>query len=310
VIDNAARIGMVRIVTGTIMSTPFNIDAAVERKVRIARAGLYGFICGLMGAMVLLPLGSILDIFTHPALSMAGSALMYAGGACFIGTLCSFIVLIYGLLLSPREHDIRDRLTPSVSGFVLIFAIGVSMFVLIVVGMMMAGAIGLFISHRAPIFAALAYFIAGCAFFFLAHMYIMARGIITANEYPRWMAPLAKRLRTRDAADRFSPATDAKIVKVRMALSKAQIVLGIAIGFAFTFVTGASEYTDLLRPVIGSERAERAERVLGSTDALLWALTLFVFVFTSMFVVKTATSIIDFRRDRAMGRIDETYGAR
>lgn len=309
-IDSIDSGRMVRIVIEAVMGTPINIDAAVERKVRIARAGLYGFICGLTGSMVLFPLGSIIGMTEHPALSTAGSALMYAGGACFIGTFCSFIVLIYGLLLAPRERDIRDRLKPSVSGFALIFSAGLSLFALIVLGTMMTGAITLFLKHREPILAALAYFIAGCGLFFIAHAYLMARGIITANEYPRWMASLVKRLRAADAADRFSPATDAKIVKVRMVLSKAQMVLGSAIGVAFTLLTGASEYTDLLRPIIGSDRAESAERTLGSIDALLMAMTLFIFVFTSMFVVKTAASIIDFGRDRSMGKVGETYRAR
>ncbi|MCU0847556.1 MAG: hypothetical protein MUD12_06680 [Spirochaetes bacterium] len=269
------------------------IPPELVSKVRLVRTGLYCFISCLSGCIVTSASSAPFEIIGGPVFSVIGSFLTTLAVILFAGCFASFGILLTGLLKKPSATDVGPYMSSALSGVVVIFTAGGCFFVLIIIGMLAALTLSFYADTGGLILLSITYFLFSTAFFFIAHSFILAGNILKKNEHPDWLKRIASKLGSAGGEKPVSYDEGKKIIGRDKMLSVMEKVLGTALGLVLFILMGAADYTGLVGKFLGSEAEEKAETALSSTEIILAALSLFIFIFSTMFVVKTIRSIVN-----------------
>jgi len=271
------------------------IPPELAPKVRLVRTGLYCFVSCLSACIVSFASSVPFDVIGGPVFSAVSSALMTLGGVLFACCFASFGLLFIGLVKKPTKVDVAPYMSDALPGVVVIFTAGGCFFVLVIIGVMAAFVLTLYSETKGLILLSLAYFLFSAAFFFIAHSFILAIGILKKTGTPGWLGRISARLGLEGGDKPVSWEDGKKIIQRGRVLSRMEAVLGAMLGVVVFALTGAADYTGLIGKFLGSEAEEKAEAMFSSTEILLAVISLFIFVFSTMFIMKTIRSIVSSR---------------
>ncbi len=266
------------------------LDPAIQAKLRLLKIGLYGFIGGLvltvfslflMGAVSLLGIlwadGGIIENVS----SMIGIVIPFFFAIPFV----SFVVLMASLFKHPREVDMREHMKPSMGGIVLIFAGGIALCALTILAAFVIAMAALYFRGSGIIFLAIAYFGTAGIMFFLSGSYGLIRETAANRDLQTdiaWVKRTFRILRVGGAAG--GPEMDEKSHRV---LTRIERIAGSLLGAVMFFLFKGRDLYEAGRSVTGYGSDSTWLGVLATMDSLLALFSLFIFIFSTLFVIRS-----------------------
>jgi hypothetical protein len=261
------------------------------------KVGLYGFLAGLVLDFLLLTLlgdaalwGIIYKNGQVPPLAES----LFEGALPFIFPLpfLCFVILFISLLMKPRDMDMGAVVKSSMGGIITIVIGGILLSVVLLLGSMAAVMAVLYYRGNGIIFFAITYFIVSAIIFFLAGGYCMIRELAAAKELQSdtgWVKRIFGALRVgRGAA---GPSLDARSRKV---LSGIERLLGYILGVGLFILTSYNEIYEVIRRATGHGADNSILEELLQPNMLLAAMSLFIIVFSSLFIVGSVKAIFTY----------------
>ena len=271
-------------------------DILVQKKLRLLKTGLSGFI----GCLVLTFFSIVLQVVISLwqlilGVENTGSRLMNLGLAFlpvfFAGAFLFFGLIIAAAVKEPRNADMGELLKPSAGRIAAYFIIGVLLNVVPLLATLAAFFGVIYYRGESVIFLALCYFVISCICFFAAVGFAIVRSAHgTAGNGPD--APVLKRL---FGVVRPSALSD----RSRRVLTRIERVLGSALGIVLYLLFSSRDIYEAVRSKTGHGSDTTWLDLLASTDAVLALFSLFIFIFSTLFVIKSVKTAFDPEPDAA-----------
>ena len=271
-------------------------DILVQKKLTLLKTGLAGFIGCLLLTFFSIMLQAVISLWQLIlGVENAGSWLMTLGIAFlpvfFAGAFVFFGLIIAAAVKEPRSVDLGGLIKPSAGSIASLFIVGVLLNVVPLLGTLAAFFGLLYYKGESVIFLALCYFVISCALFFVAGgsaIVRSARGTAGTGQE----APVKKGLFGALRPGVFSGRS-------RRVLSRVERALGSGLGIALYLLLTAGDLYENARSVTGHGSGRSWLDLLASTDAVLAFFSLFIFVFSTLFVIKSMKTVFDINPDTA-----------
>lgn len=265
------------------------IDDARSRKVTRARLGLMSFMVCLSGAVIaiasLAPLVGVETALGRP-LPLASAGLGWLAGLFMLAAFASFGVLISGLVMAPSDMDIRPDLESSLPVLIRIMVGAMAAFMVLVLSSAIVAMAALFIQGHNPLFAAVALLCLAMMVFSAGVGYALLRSFNAPGAVQTLSARIATAVITRTG-----DGNGAGYI-----LGKLEWLMGGILSVGLSLLMGWEDLISVLRPFIGGRRADAAERILSTGDAMLYLFSFVIMAFAAAFIVKGLRMIIETRR--------------
>jgi hypothetical protein len=265
-------------------------DGLIQKKVQLLKTGLYGFIGCLVLCFFSLVLQVVISLW-HLILQVedAGAWLANLGIAFFpvffAGAFVSFGIIIASAVKEPRNVDMGEHMKSSAGPIASFFITGILLDVVPLLASMAAFFGAVYYRGESVIFLALCYFVISMAVFFAAVGYAIVRSVGGAAE-PGPDAPVMKRLFN---ALRPGALSD----RSRRVLTRIERVLGSALGTVLFLLFSSRGLYDAVRSKTGHGSDTTWLDLLVSTDAVLAFFSLFIFIFSTLFIIKAVKTAFD-----------------
>ena len=265
-------------------------NSLIKKKLGLLKTGLYGFIgCLVLGffSLVLQIVISLWQLIMQ--VEDAGSWLATIGIAFFpvffAGAFVFFGVIIASAVREPRNLDMGGQVKPMAGSIARFFITGVLLNVVPLLVTVAAFFGAVYYRGESVIFLALCYFVIAMAVFSAAVGYAIVRSAGGAAE-PGPDAPLMKRL---FSALRPGALSD----RSRRVLTRVERALGSALGAVLFLLFSAGGMYERYRSFTGHGSDMDWLDLLVSTDAALALFSLFIFIFSTLFIIKAVKTAFD-----------------
>lgn len=173
-------------------------DMLIQKKLKLLKTGLYGFIGCLVLCFFSLMLQVVISLWQLILqVEDTGSWLAYLGMAFFpvffAGAFVCFGIIIASAVKEPRSVDMGERMKPLAGSIASFFITGVLLNVVPLLGTLAAFFVVLYYKGESVIFLALCYFVISMAVFFAAVGYAIVRSVGGAAG-PGTDTPVMKRI--------------------------------------------------------------------------------------------------------------------
>ncbi|HOT43982.1 MAG TPA: hypothetical protein PLM53_05970 [Spirochaetota bacterium] len=273
-------------------------DAALRKKLRLLKIGLYGFVASLIlavffmfftGAVSLLGLVWTETEIIETAGSMIGGVIpvLFAAPFFFFG------ILFASLMMNPRETDMAQHMKPSAGALAVIIAAGVALCALPILAAFVIAMAALYLRGSGIIFLAMAYFGLACLVFFLSVSYAMIRDIAGMKDRGPafgWVRKVFRVLRV-DGAD-SGPMMDGKSHR---ALSRIERIIGSSMGLVLFLIFQLQNIYETARSVAGHGSDKSWLDVFAAMDTLLALFALFIIIFSTLFIIRSIKTVFRVR---------------
>jgi len=259
------------------------------RKVDRARTGIRGFMAGLISGVTSVacqaPVAAC-EYFTGINLS---SVSIFFGILTAISLLTAgifFGIMLSGLFMEPRSADIRPDLEKNLPEFIRMLAGAMSIFTVLVLSTVIVILSTAYIKTGNILIASIALFAAAVLLFALSVGFALVKTAgASGGEH---------NIRGRIASILIRGGSDCG--EAGRFLGKAEIILGFVISAAIYILFQGEELISIIRPYIGSNAADAAERAFSGGDALIQGMTFIILLFSAMFVIKALRTILETSR--------------
>lgn len=281
-----------------IMDDSAGQDAAIGKKLRLLKIGIYGFIGSLVVAMVFLfSLGavSLLGVLWPEGrmIEAAGSVVGVIFPLFFAAPFVFFIVLMAALLTRPREADMRPLMKPSAGAIAIIMVAGIVLSAASILSAFIIVMAFLYLRGNGVIFFAMAYFALACLIFVLSVGYAMIREVSAVRELETdisWVRRVFRVLRV-GSAD-AGPAMDEKSHR---ALTRVERIIGSSMGLVLFLMFQVQNIIETTRSVTGHGSDRSWLEVFATMDTLLALCALFILIFSTLFIIKSVKTVFRVR---------------
>lgn len=269
------------------------ISPSLQSKLRLFKIGLYGFIGGLfltvfslflMGAISLLGL-----LWTGSGIiASIGSAIGIIIPLFFAIPFVFFVILMVSLFKDPRDADMAVYMKSSMGGLVLVFAGCFALCALTILGAFVVVMASLY-SRGGIIFLAIAYFGVAGILFFLSGSYSLVREIAANRDMATDIAWVKRSFRVlRVGGAGAGPEMDEKSNRI---LTRIERIAGSLLGMVMFFLFKGQEIYEAGRSVTGRGSDSTWLGVLATIDSLLALFSLFIFIFSTLFVIRSVKMV-------------------
>ncbi|HOD15115.1 MAG TPA: hypothetical protein PK307_12700 [Spirochaetota bacterium] len=271
-------------------------DILVQKKLALLKAGLAGFI----GCLVLSFFSIVLQVVVSlwqliPGVENTGAWLSSLGLAFlplfFAGAFVFFGLIIAAAVKEPRNADMGALLKPSAGTIASYFIVGVLLNVAPLLATLAAFLGLLYYRGGSILFLALGYFVISCLLFFASAGFAIVRSAHReAGSGPE--APVMKvllgALRPEALGDRS-----------RRVLTRIERFLGSGLGIVLYLLFTSRDLYEAVRSKTGHGSDTTWFDLLASTDAVLAFFSLFIFIFSTLFVIISIKTAFDVKPDTA-----------
>jgi hypothetical protein len=269
-------------------------SAGIKTRLFLFKIGLCGFIAGL-----LLSVFSLFIMGASALLALVWQDVMIIGGAgklaeivlpvVFPSPFICLILFFIALMMKPRDMDMPALMKSSMSGIISLFAAGVQLCALPLLFSFLIVMAVLYFRGGGIIFLSIAYFALACILFFMSAGYVMLREIAGNRELKTDVAWLNRLFRVlRVGGGKTSPVMDDT---ARRALTRAERVLGSLLGVVLFFLFGVRDAYEAIRRMTGHGYDGGILDELISPGAFLAVLSCFIFVFSSLFIIRSVKMV-------------------
>jgi hypothetical protein len=273
-------------------------DAAIQKKLRLLKIGLYGFVSSLVvtvfflfftGAVSLLGLVWTETGIIETAGNMIGSVIAFLFAAPFI----FFAILIASLLMKPRGADMAPLMKPSAGAIAIIMVAGIVLSAVPILSAFIIVMAFLSLRGNGVIFFAMAYFALACLIFVLSVGYAMIREVSAVKELETdisWVRRVFRVLRVGGAGG--GPEMDERSHR---ALTRAERIIGSSMGLVLFLIFQVQNIIETTRSVTGHGSDRTWLEVFATTDTLLALFALFIIIFSTLFIIKSVKTVFRVR---------------
>ena len=262
-------------------------DILIQKKLRLLKTGLFGFIGCLVLCFFSLVLQGIIALWqlilraegAGERLSSLGLMLI---PVFFVAAIAFFGVIMASAVKEPRAANMGDHVKPFAGSLARLFIAGVLLDTLPLLASLAAFFCVVWYRGAGFIFLALCYFIAAIAVFILATGYAILRGAGGA-EGAGPGATLMKRI-----MGSLRPVPD----RSRRALNRVEGALGSALGAVMFFLLSSGDLYERYRSFTGQGSDGDWLELLVSTDAALALFSLLIFIFSTLFIIKAVKTAV------------------
>ncbi len=269
-------------------------EVRIEKKFRLLKIGLYGFIASLVL--------TVFSLFSMGAASLlgllwtGGRIIEYAGNIMvsviplfFAAPFLFFAILIASLLMKPQEVDMATRMKSSMGGIVIILAGGIVLCALPVLVAFVIVMTALYFRGNGIIFFAMAYFAAACLIFFLSGGYTLVREVAALNEAQTDIAWVKRTFRIlRVGSADAGPEMDGKSHRT---LTRIERIIGSLMGVVLFLLFKAQDLYETGRSVTGHGSDSGWLDVLATKETVLAMFSMFILIFSTLFIIKSVKTV-------------------
>jgi hypothetical protein len=265
-------------------------DNLIQKKLRMLKTGLFGFIGCLMLCFFSVVMQAVISIW-QTILGVEGAASWLASlgiaffPVFFAGAFVSFGIIIASAVKEPRTADMGEQVKPLAGTIASFFIAGLLVNVLPLFVTLAAFFGVLFYRGGSVVFLALGYFVIACAIFFSAVGIAIIRSA-GGGKGPGPEVPVMKHIL---GALRPGGLSD----RTRRVLSRVERGLGSALGIVLFLLFSSRDLYEKYRSFTGHGSDSDWLDLLVSTDAVLVFFSLFIFIFSTLFIIKAVKTAFD-----------------
>jgi hypothetical protein len=265
-------------------------DIHIQKKLRLLKIGLFGFIGCLVLCFFSLVLQAVMALWrfilgTGDAGAWPGAPGLALFPVFFVGAFAFFGVIIASAVKEPRTADMGEQVKPLAGSFAAFFVAGILVNVLPLLVSMAVFFGAAWYRGAGVIFLALGYFVLSISVFFTAVGYAIIRGAGGAVG----TGPGATVMKRIMGALRPGALT----ARSRRALSRVELALGTALGAVLFLLFNAGDLYERYRSFTGHGSDGDWLELLVSTGAALALFSIFIFVFSTLFIIKAVKTAFD-----------------
>lgn len=269
---------------------PETDDILMEKKLRLLKIGLFGFISCLFLVFFSIVVQIVISLWqailrvenTGTWLSSLALALL---PVFFAGVFVSFGLIIAAAVKEPRSADMGELIKPSAGRIAFYFMVGVLLNTAPLLGTLAAFFGILYYRGGTMFFLALCYFVIAAMFFIVAAGIAIVRGVgmqVGAGQDAPAMKGLLDALKARALSGRS-----------RRALTRIERALGSGLGAALYLLFTAHDIYEKARSATGHGSDRSWLDLLVSTDMILAIFSLFISIFSTLFIIKAVKTAFD-----------------
>lgn len=267
-----------------------NQDILIHKKLRLLKIGLHGFIGGLILAFFSIVVQIVVSLWqailrvenTGAWLSSLALALL---PVFFAGAFVSFGLIVAAAVKEPRSADMGGLIKPSAGRIAFYFMAGVLLNTVPLLGTLAAFFGILYYRGGTMLFLALCYFVIAAMFF------IVAAGIAIVRSAGEQAGDAQAAFAARGLFDALK--SRALSGRSRRALTRVERALGSGLGAALYLLFTAHDLYEKAQSVTGHGSDRSWLDLLASADMILAIFSLFIFIFSTLFIIKAVKTAFD-----------------